>query len=102
MSKDSTLTGKRIAIYARYSSDLQSENSIEDQVRRCRERVEVQGGHVAEELVFMDRAMSGTSIDRPSYERMMRTVDEKPRGIDVIVVDDLSRLSRASAARRSW
>ena len=29
----------RAAIYARYSSDLQSTASIEDQIRLCRERV---------------------------------------------------------------
>ena len=29
---------KRAVIYARYSSDLQSEASIDDQVRLCRER----------------------------------------------------------------
>ena len=28
----------RAAIYARYSTDLQSENSIEDQIRLCKER----------------------------------------------------------------
>jgi len=30
----------RAAIYARYSSDLQSETSIDDQVRLCREYAE--------------------------------------------------------------
>jgi DNA invertase Pin-like site-specific DNA recombinase len=30
----------RAAIYARYSTDLQSASSIEDQIRLCRERVE--------------------------------------------------------------
>ena len=29
--------GSRAGLYARYSSDLQSENSIEDQLRLCRE-----------------------------------------------------------------
>jgi DNA invertase Pin-like site-specific DNA recombinase len=29
---------RRCAIYARYSSDLQRESSIEDQIRSCRER----------------------------------------------------------------
>jgi len=30
----------QIAIYARYSTDLQSEASIEDQIRLCQERAE--------------------------------------------------------------
>ncbi len=33
----------RAAIYARYSSDLQSETSIDDQLRICRERAERDG-----------------------------------------------------------
>ena len=33
----------RAAIYARYSSDLQSETSIDDQVRLCRESAERDG-----------------------------------------------------------
>lgn len=37
----------RAAIYARYSSDLQSEASIEDQVRLCRERSLSEGWSVA-------------------------------------------------------
>ena len=37
----------RAAIYARYSSDLQREASIEDQVRLCREGVVQMSGEVA-------------------------------------------------------
>ena len=33
----------RTAIYARYSTDLQREASIEDQVRACRQRIEREG-----------------------------------------------------------
>ena len=38
----------RAAIYARYSSDLQSEASIEDQVRLCRGRIEHEGWQLVE------------------------------------------------------
>ena len=47
----------RAAIYARYSSDMQSEASIEDQIRLCRERIEADGGNVVE--VYSDAAISG-------------------------------------------
>lgn len=47
----------RAAIYARYSSDLQSDASIEDQVRLCRERAMADGFEIAE--VFSDFAVSG-------------------------------------------
>ena len=37
----------RAVIYARYSSDLQSASSIDDQVRLCRERLERDGHELA-------------------------------------------------------
>ena len=49
----------RAAIYARFSTDLQSAASIEDQVRVCRERIG-QEGHQAVE-VNVDRVISGSS-----------------------------------------
>ena len=54
-----------VAIYARYSSDKQSEASIEDQVRRCREHIERSGGDPDRALVFSDYGISGASLQRP-------------------------------------
>lgn len=88
------LRGLRVAIYARYSSENQRDASIEDQVRRCREHVERAGGAVDPDLVFADHAVSGASLRRPAFEAMMVLVRAKPRGIDVIVAEDLSRISR--------
>jgi DNA invertase Pin-like site-specific DNA recombinase len=48
----------RAAIYARYSSVLQSEASIEDQVHLCREHAEREGHEVVE--VFSDYAIIRT------------------------------------------
>ena len=54
----------RTVIYARYSSDLQSETSIDDQVRLCRERAERDDMTVVE--VFTDHAISGSNLsNRP-------------------------------------
>ncbi len=47
----------RAVIYARYSSDLQREASIEDQVEVCRRYVEKQGWTLVD--IYEDRAMSG-------------------------------------------
>ena len=38
---------QRTSIYARYSSDLQSDASIEDQIRLCSERADAEGWKVA-------------------------------------------------------
>jgi DNA invertase Pin-like site-specific DNA recombinase len=86
--------GKRVAVYARYSSQLQREASIEDQVRRCTQHVTDHGGTVQADLVFTDSAVSGTSMHRPAFERMMNLVDAKPAKVDVIVTEDMSRISR--------
>lgn len=91
------LEGLIIAIYARFSSEGQREASIEDQVRRCRSFVEERGGTVADTMIFADRAMSGTGADRPSLNRLLQLATSNPRQIDVVVIEDLSRLSRSTA-----
>jgi DNA invertase Pin-like site-specific DNA recombinase len=86
--------GKRVAIYARYSSQLQRESSIEDQVRRCVAFIVEQGGSVDKELVFSDAAVSGSSLQRPGFEKLMRLAEARPAKIDTIVTEDMSRMSR--------
>lgn len=64
---------QRCAIYARYSSDLQRESSIEDQIRRCREYALRQGWQVVEELVSADRAVSAASVaGRDGLQQLVR------------------------------
>lgn len=86
--------GQRVAIYARFSSSLQREASIDDQVRRCREFIVANGGVVDPKLIFSDAAVSGSSLVRPAFERMIALVDRKPPGVDAIVAEDLSRITR--------
>lgn len=54
---------QRVALYARYSSDLQSDASIEDQVRLCSEHAKKNGWTVVE--CYSDAGMSGASLMRP-------------------------------------
>ncbi len=85
------LTGKRIAVYARYSSDNQKESSIEDQVRECQEFIEDRGGKVLR--VYKDAAISGASLHgRAGFDDLMHAA--KTGAIDVVVTEDLSRISR--------
>lgn len=81
-----------VAIYARFSSDLQNERSIEDQVRRCREFIKSNGGNPDKAKVFPDFAISGSSLDRRGLEAMMAAVESGD--IKVIVTEDMSRISR--------
>ena len=53
----------RAAIYSRFSSNLQSDASIEDQVSQCRRRIEQEGWSLTE--VYSDAAISGATTLRP-------------------------------------
>ncbi len=81
----------RYAIYARYSSDLQSSSSIEDQVRLCRERIEQSGGYVGE--IYTDAAISGAFIiNRPGIRSLLE--DGKRGKFECIMAEALDRISR--------
>jgi site-specific DNA recombinase len=82
---------KRAALYARYSSDLQSDRSIEDQFAVCRQRAERDGHQVV--ASFEDRARSGASVfGRPGLAQMIEAA--KGGSFDVLVVEALDRISR--------
>src|SRR6201997_25286 len=83
----------RAVIYARFSSELQRAESIEDQVEVCRREVERRGWTVAK--VYSDRAQSGASRFRPQYQQMM--ADAESKQFDVLVCEALDRLGRKLA-----
>jgi site-specific DNA recombinase len=62
-------SSSRAAIYARYSSDNQSEASIEDQARVCRRHAELQGFTIVAE--YEDASISGASTLRPGYQNLL-------------------------------
>jgi DNA invertase Pin-like site-specific DNA recombinase len=80
----------RIAIYARYSSDQQSDASIDDQIRLCKERIAREGWSL--EQVYRDAAISGASTLRPGYQAMLEGV--RDGGFDIVLAEALDRLSR--------
>jgi site-specific DNA recombinase len=84
----------RYATYARYSSDLQRQSSIEDQLRKCHEYGRSQGWIPAKDSSFADEAISGVSTDRPGLQRMLQASTSRCRQFDVILIDDTSRISR--------
>ncbi|WP_348633222.1 recombinase family protein [Mesorhizobium sp. LSHC420B00] len=82
---------KRAALYARYSSDLQTDRSIEDQVALCSDYAAKQQLTVA--TVFHDRARSGASI--MGRDGVLSMMDAARDGLfDVPIVEALDRLSR--------
>ena len=57
-------------IYARYSSDSQREESIEGQLRECREYAECNNMTIVG--TYIDRALSAKTADRPEFQRMIK------------------------------
>ena len=80
----------RVSIYARYSSDLQREASIEDQILICTERAAREKWMLVG--TYADRGISGASNLRPGYQKLL---DGARKGeFDVILVEALDRISR--------
>ena len=81
----------RAVIYARYSTDLQSATSVDDQVRECRKRAEADGHAVVN--VFSDHAISGSTLgNRPGMLSLMEAA--KDGGVNLVYAEALDRLSR--------
>ena len=84
---------KNAIIYARYSTDLQNEETIDAQISACHDYAERQGWIV--EQVFSDKAVTGTSFkSRPGIQNLLRRV--KQGGVDIVLCTATDRLSRDS------
>lgn len=85
---------KRVALYARFSSEKQNDRSASDQLDLCRGWAERQGYVVVEE--YRDEAVSGASrINRAGLARLMR--DAREGRFDIVMSEALDRLSRDQA-----
>src|SRR4029077_12471397 len=80
----------RAVVYARYSTDLQREASIEDQVRVCRQRIERDGWTLLS--TYSDAASSGASRPRTGNQKLIE--EARAGAFDVGVAEALDRLSR--------
>lgn len=84
------------AIYARYSSLAQRDQSIEDQVAACRRWAEVNGLAVAD--VYADRHISGTTDARPQFQRMISDAERGRWATVVVYKTDRFARDRTDAA----
>lgn len=78
------------AIYARFSSDSQREESIEIQVDHCTEFIEKQGWLLGE--IYADYGKTGRNDNRPGFQRCMS--DALTHNFDILVVYKLDRFAR--------
>ena len=60
----------KAVIYARYSSDNQREESIEGQIRECKEYAEKNGITILRS--YIDRALSAKTDNRPEFQNMVQ------------------------------
>ncbi len=82
---------KRAVIYARYSTDLQNDQSVEDQIRICTAHADRLGAKVVTE--YHDRARSGASMfGRPGLSSLMQAADLS--AFDIVIAEAPDRLSR--------
>jgi site-specific DNA recombinase len=85
----------KTACYARYSSDLQRETSIDDQLAVARRYAKERGWSILEAHIYTDAGISGATIDgRAGVQRLLAVAATEPRPFDVVLVDDSSRIAR--------
>ncbi|HVX09970.1 MAG TPA: recombinase family protein [Pirellulales bacterium] len=84
----------RAATYARYSSELQREETIADQRRKCHELAVKNGHEILPGQEYADEAVSGTKLKRDGLAAMMKAAANGE--FDVLYFHNLSRLARES------
>ena len=81
---------KRVALYARFSSDHQRTESIDAQIRAMKEFCDHNKWKIVE--TYIDEAYSATNDRRPSFRRM---ITDSGKGLfDIVLVHKLDRFSR--------
>lgn len=81
---------KTAVIYARYSSERQTEQSIEGQLRVCQDYADRNNLLIVD--TYIDRAMTGTNDNRKDFQRMLK--DSSKQAWDYVLVYKLDRFSR--------
>ena len=82
----------QIAIYARYSSEMQSPTSVDDQIALCKKLIADQFGP-STITPYSDSAISGATMERPGMQALLAAVKKKQ--VDLVVAEGLDRLSRS-------
>lgn len=80
----------KAVLYARYSSDMQREESIDAQFRAGREYCKRKEYIIVKG--YRDEAFSGTNDQRPAFQELM--ADAKDKKFDVVVFHKIDRYSR--------
>lgn len=82
---------KKLAIYARYSSDNQNPKSVDDQIADCLVYAK-QHSLDSDPLIFSDSAVTGRHAHRTGYTNLIKALEEGK--ISVVLAEGLDRFSR--------
>ena len=77
-------------IYARYSSHGQNEQTIEGQIRKCREYAQNAKLNIID--VYVDKHKTGTDVNRPSFQKMI--ADSATGAFQYVIVYMIDRFAR--------
>ncbi len=81
---------KRVACYARYSTNMQREESISAQLRAMKKYCNDNGWEIVK--TYTDEAFSATTDKRPQFQQMIS--DSSKRIFDIVLVHKLDRFTR--------
>lgn len=77
-------------IYARYSSHGQNEQTIEGQIRVCREYAEKSNLNIVN--IYIDKHKTGTDVNRPQFQKMIK--DSATGAFNYVIVYMIDRFAR--------
>jgi site-specific DNA recombinase len=102
MNSATSAPGRRCAVYVRSATSPQPKqgaDSPEAQREACLRFIQTQPGWEAIPITFMDVGFSGVDLDRPALQRLL--FDVKSGAVDVVVIHDVTRLTRSPADFRT-
>lgn len=83
----------RIGIYARKSIYSDKSDSVNNQVRMCKEYIGIRYGGKHSFSEYKDEGFTGANTNRPELKRLLN--DIKAKNIDLLIIYQLDRLSRS-------
>ena len=83
---------KTAVVYARYSSNSQTEQSIEGQLTVCTQYAKANDLVIVD--TYIDRAMTGTNDNRAAFQQMLK--DSEHASWDIVLVYAIDRFGRNS------
>jgi site-specific DNA recombinase len=80
----------RAWLYARYSTNKQTQKSLDDQISECQRFADRHGWHI--ERILTDAELTGYSDHRPGYQELLRGIEGGM--VEVVVAENIERLTR--------